>query len=175
MLTFIYYVLCFGVAIQRVFELRKSQQHSQILRVKYQAQEYGHMQLIFMKGLHTFWLIACLLEPWFFNRSWNQPFFAFGFLLLFFVGQSLRLAAIQALGVQWNIRILVAKQLPRVRNGVYRYISHPNYAGVAIELIALPMILKCYYTAALATLANALLMIFRINRENQALAQKSIV
>ncbi|NRA46018.1 MAG: hypothetical protein HRU09_13785 [Oligoflexales bacterium] len=172
MLLSTYYLILCGVTFQRLAELKKSERNAKVLVNDFGAKEYGKSQLLFMKALHSLWLVGCFLEPMIFKRSWDSSLFPMVFIVLFILGQSIRLLAIKTLGIQWNIRILVANHLPRVKSGIYQYLNHPNYVGVAIELLALPMIVKCYYTATFASLANLILMMFRITQENRALNQK---
>src|SRR5262245_13668127 len=57
-------------------------------------------------------------------------------LLLCLVAQALRFATIRALGDRWNTRILVVPGEPLVQTGPYRWLRHPNYLAVAVELPA---------------------------------------
>ena len=57
----------------------------------------------------------------------------------------------------------------RVQHGIYRYIRHPNYLGVELEMVAVPLMHSAYLTAAVFGVANALLLLDRIRREEQAL------
>jgi methyltransferase len=57
-----------------------------------------------------------------------------------------------------------------VRHGIYRYIRHPNYLGVELEILAVPLLHSAYFTAAAFGVANLLLLHDRIRREEQALS-----
>jgi methyltransferase len=59
---------------------------------------------------------------------------------------------------------------PPVTDGIYRYLRHPNYIGVILELAAFPLIYSAYYTALLFSFLNLLLLRARIRLEEQALA-----
>lgn len=57
-----------------------------------------------------------------------------------------------------------------VQSGPYRYLRHPNYIAVALELLVIPLIFNAWLTALLATLLNAALLRFiRIPTEEKAL------
>jgi methyltransferase len=58
-----------------------------------------------------------------------------------------------------------------VRQGPYRWLQHPNYVAVAVEGVALPLVHSAWLTAAVFTLANALLLTVRIKVENAALGR----
>ena len=53
-------------------------------------------------------------------------------------------------------RIVVLPGAPPVGGGPYRYLRHPNYLAVVVELLAVPLLGGAVVTAALATLGNAL-------------------
>ena len=54
---------------------------------------------------------------------------------------------------------------PVVTGGPYRYIRHPNYVVVFVEIAAVPLLLGAYGTALLGSLANAWVLAGRIRRE----------
>jgi methyltransferase len=55
--------------------------------------------------------------------------------------------------------------------GPYRFVLHPNYVAVFLELLSLPMIFGAQVTAASATVANCLLLAIRIRQEEALLAR----
>jgi len=91
-------------------------------------------------------------------------------LVLWCAGEALRFAAMHTLGDRWSTRIYVVPGEPRVRRGPYRFLAHPNYLGVALELAALPLLFGAWRTALIAGIANALLLAVRIRAESRALA-----
>jgi methyltransferase len=60
--------------------------------------------------------------------------------------------------------------LPPVTTGIYRFARHPNYVGVALEIVGLPLVHTAYVTAIVFSIANALLLRLRIREEEAALA-----
>jgi methyltransferase len=83
--------------------------------------------------------------------------------------QALRYAAMHALGERWNVRIIVLPDEPLVRSGPYRWLRHPNYVAVVVELIAAPLIFGAWRTAVVVSLLNAIALRTRIRVENDAL------
>lgn len=77
----------------------------------------------------------------------------------------------RSLRQRWTLAIITIPDAPVVESGIYRYLRHPNWLGVIIELAALPLIHGAYLTAIFFSVANALLMIKRIRTEEQALSQ----
>ena len=59
---------------------------------------------------------------------------------------------------------------PLVRVGPYRWLSHPNYVVVALEIAVLPLVFGLWPIALLFTLLNAAVLTVRIRTENDALA-----
>ena len=81
----------------------------------------------------------------------------------------LRYWAIATLGPRWNTRVLVVPGLPAVDAGPYRYLKHPNYLAVILEIAALPLVHGAWLTAVVFSVANAALLRVRIRCEEAAL------
>jgi len=93
-------------------------------------------------------------------------------LTVFGAAQGLRYWAITSLGKRWNTRILVLPGQPLVKTGPYRFIGHPNYVAVILELAAVPLVFGAWWTAAIVSLLNlALLLGIRIPAEVRALRE----
>jgi methyltransferase len=156
------------LGVQRLLELRLSARHERALRAR-GAVEHGrsHYPLFFL--LHGAWLLGFVAEAWWRGPvlSSRWPLWA-GALVL---AEALRYWAIGSLGERWSTRILVLPGADRIRRGPYRWLRHPNYVAVAIELAAVPMLVGAPVTAVAAGLANALLLLgVRIPAEARALA-----
>ena len=132
------------------------------------AQEFGawHYPLFFL--LHSGWLLGFFIE-FHLNGSLVSEFW-YVWLSLFMVGQGLRYWCMISLGRLWNTRILVIPGAQVIVKGPYRYIKHPNYVAVAIELISVPMMFGAIITAITITVLNAILILaIRIPEEERAL------
>jgi methyltransferase len=81
----------------------------------------------------------------------------------------LRYWAIASLGRRWTTRVVVLPELPVVVGGPYRWVRHPNYLAVVIEVAALPLVHTAWITALAASAANALVLRRRIAAEEAAL------
>jgi methyltransferase len=118
---------------------------------------------------HAAFLVACGVEPVVLPRAWPLAA-AVGALFVAGIAQGLRWWAVTALGVRWNTRILVWPGAPPETGGPYRWMRHPNYVAVALELLAVPLVGGAVFTAAAATVGNALLLLaVRIPAEERAL------
>jgi methyltransferase len=56
-----------------------------------------------------------------------------------------------------------------ITDGPFRWIRHPNYLGVFVELIALPLVHTAWITAAVATAANVFVLRNRLRVEERLL------
>jgi methyltransferase len=77
--------------------------------------------------------------------------------------------AIATLGTRWCTRIIVLPGAPPVTGGPYRWLRHPNYLAVVVELAALPLAFGSWRTALAFSSANAALLAVRIRAEERAL------
>jgi methyltransferase len=154
------------IAAQRLVELRVSRRHEQELRAS-GGIEYGAGHYPVMVGLHTAWLVSMVGEVFVFNRPFLAGLFVPA-LALFLAGQALRYSAILTLGSRWTVRVLVLPGKPLIRDGIYRYFRHPNYLGVALEILTAPLLHSAYLTALVFSLANAVFLNHRIRVEEAA-------
>lgn len=164
-----YTVLVALIAVQRLSELGLSERHRR-LALAAGGYEVGAGHYPWMVALHTSFLIACVAEVWLLERPFVRPlaWAAFGLLL---GAQMLRIWAIRTLGERWTTRIVIRPGLPLVSTGPYRYLRHPNYLAVVLEILALPLIHAAWLTALGFTALNGALLTRRIRTEEAALAE----
>ena len=132
------------------------------------AVEVGARHYRVMTLFHTAFLLCCVAEPWLLNRDFPG---AAGLLALSvaLLAQALRYWAITTLGDKWNTRVIVTPGAAPITSGPYRFIKHPNYVAVALEMIALPLIYGGWITAVIFSIGNAALLAVRIGAEERAL------
>jgi methyltransferase len=157
------------LALQRLYELRLSGKHEAIIRAR-GGREYAAWQVQAMKALHIGWFVAMLVEVDVLQRPFI-PGLSLLALVLFAAGQTLRYAALLSLKWRWTVRVMIIPGLPPVQNGIYRYLRHPNYLGVVLEILAAPLLHSAYITAIVFSLANILLLTARIRTEDRALLE----
>ncbi len=158
------------LAGERLIELALSARHARRLRAR-GAVEHGRGHFPLLVALHVLLFPALAFEvlglgarP---GAAWPL------WLALFLAAQGLRFASLWALGPRWTVRVLVVPGEPPVRRGVYRFLRHPNYVAVAVELLAGPLLFGAWRTAVLATLANLVAMALRIPVEERALGLRA--
>jgi methyltransferase len=168
---FLYTLLIAAVAAGRLFELRIAGRNLRALLARGSVEVApGHYR--FMVFLHASFLGACLLEVWLLDRPF-LPALAAVMLLLAVLAAGLRWWVIRALDGRWTTRIICLPGVPPVTGGPYRWLRHPNYLAVIVEIFALPLVHTAWLTAAVFTLANALLLKVRIRAEEEGLARLS--
>lgn len=85
------------------------------------------------------------------------------------VGEFLRYWSMWALGWRWNTRVWVLKAAPLVTRGPYRFLPHPIYIGVVLELAGLPLAFGLWGTLVVVGLLNAAGLALRIRIESRAI------
>lgn len=169
-MTVVFTVLVLAVAAQRLWEVRRSARHEAQIRSR-GGREHAAGQMAWMRVIHTAWLVGMLAESWLVRRT--VPAWLLGFAgAAFLLGQALRLSAMHALGPRWTVKVMTLPE-PAVAGGVFRWVRHPNYLGVCLELASLPLLGGAYVTAAAASVANAVLLHRRIAAEEAALREHS--
>ena len=164
-------ILSAGIAllvIQRLLELRYSRANERRARAK-GAVERGREHYPLMVALHSLWLFSTLVEG--LLRGPDFPLYWPVALALFLLVQPLRYWAILSLGESWNVRVLVVPGAKLVRRGPYRFIRHPNYVVVAVEILTFPLIFGAWVTALVFTALNAAFLYVRVRAEERALSE----
>ena len=156
-----------AVAAERLIELRIARRNL-AWALEHGAVEFGGSHYPWMVALHALLLPACAAEVLVFKRPWVA---ALGFAMLGAVALTmcLRYWVIATLGRRWNTRVVLVPGEALAVSGPYRYLPHPNYLAVVVEIVALPMIHSAWLTALVFSAANALLLSRRIMVENRAL------
>ena len=151
-----------AVAVQRLWELALANRNTRRLLAE-GAVEVGARHYPLFVLLHASWLAAIALatpaatvpNPW---------------LLATYAGlQFGRLWVIATLGRFWTTRIITLPSAPLIRRGPYRFIRHPNYLVASLEIAVLPLAFGQVWIALVWSVANALLVGWRIRVEDQAL------
>lgn len=149
------------VVVERLAELAVARRNTRRLLLE-GAIEHGARHYPFLVLLHAAWLTALLVwVPESAAIRWT-------YLGLFILLQPARIWVIWTLGRYWTTRIIVPSGTPSVQHGPYRWLRHPNYAIVAAEIVLLPLAFGAWDVALVFSLANALLLSYRIRSEEAA-------
>ena len=153
------------VTAQRLWELWLADRNTKRL-LSEGAVEVGAAHYPLFVVLHASWLAAiAIFTPWTAvpNLWW---------LALYVVLQFGRLWIIGTLGRFWTTRIITLPGAPMVTGGPYRFVRHPNYVVASLELLVLPLVFGQVWIALAWTVANALLVAWRIRVEDRALRDR---
>lgn len=162
-----YRLLIALLVVERIFELALSLRNAARARAR-GAVEVGRGHFRLMAAVHSLFLAACLVEPPL--QGWPPlPIVSQVALVGVAAAQALRYWAVVTLGDRWNVRILVIPGAAPVTAGPYRFVRHPNYLAVAIELLCVPLVGGAWLTAVAFSLANAAVLRVRIRHEEEAL------
>jgi len=150
------------LVVQRLTELALAQWNTVRLRAA-GGIEFGASHYPIMVALHAFWLLALWTAG---HAGSVDPVWLASFVVL----QAGRLWVIASLGRRWTTRIIVLPGAAPITGGPYRFIKHPNYLIVALEIAVVPLALGLPGLALGFSLANAAMLAYRIRIENEALA-----
>jgi methyltransferase len=159
------YIVLGLVASQRLAELWLANRNTRALLAA-GGREHGARHYPFFILLHGSWLIALVgaVSP---GAPLNWPL-----LGLFVVLQLARVWVIRTLGRFWTTRVITVEDAPLVVAGPYRWVRHPNYLVVALEIPVLPLVFGLWEIAAIFTVLNVLLLTYRIRFEDRVLEER---
>jgi methyltransferase len=165
----VFTVMIAAVALQRLWELRISQRNLLALRAR-GAYEVGAAHYPWMVVMHTAFLLSCVAEVWLLGRPWRFEIAAAALAVLL-AALVLRWWVLATLGDRWTTRVMVLPDHELITRGPYRWLRHPNYVAVVLEIAAIPMLHGAWLTAVVFSIANLLLLRARVGVEERALAR----
>jgi methyltransferase len=156
------------VAASRLIELRHSRRNERRVGPALGVAAPGGFPA--MVGLHVALLLAPPAEIVACRRRF-VPLCAVPALLTLAGATVLRVWSIRSLGDQWNVRGVVPVVGRVVDSGPYRFLRHPNYLAVSLEMAALPLVWPAPVSAVGLSLFNLAVLAPRIRAEERLLAQ----
>jgi methyltransferase len=165
----VFFALLAGLITERLCELWLSKRNARRALAR-GGIELGRGQYGLMVVFHTLFIVACAVEA-----SLRTSYFPRSLSIVALVGEAaaqvLRYWSVATLGEKWNTRVIVIPNTPPVTSGPYRYIRHPNYTAVAIEIACVPLIRGAVITAVACSVLSTLLLRARVRLEEQALGE----
>ena len=165
----LYLALLLLVAAGRLIELRRSRRNQAILAESGGAKS-PEPRYRWMVALHAGILIGAALEVVLLRRPLIPWLAASGFAL-FIAANATRWWVIRTLGPRWNVQVMSASRLGIVTAGPYKWVRHPNYTAVFLEMLALPLIHSAYFAAGLGTVLHIYVLRNRVRLEESVLMQ----
>jgi protein-S-isoprenylcysteine O-methyltransferase Ste14 len=80
--------------------------------------------------------------------------------------------AIAALGKFWSLHVEIRENHEFIQTGPFRWVRHPTYLSMILELLALALICNAFFTLLLIPLFFLPVLIMRIRIEEVALVEK---
>lgn len=172
-----YLFFCFCL-IQRLAELVLSKRNQDLLKADGFSAKEESRALGVMILLHALWFFGMLVEPFLIPRGQSGGV-VYSAALVFILAQILRVWTIQSLGRHWNIAVWAPEGSSSLKDretraefvtaGPYNFIRHPNYLVVMVEFVALPIMGGAYFTAAVCSFINIVVLWRRIQLEEKYL------
>ncbi len=150
------------VTLQRLVELVLARRNTARL-VARGAVEHGAGHYPLMVALHAGWLLSL----WWFGWARDA---SLAFVIAYALLQVARVWVLATLGERWTTRILLLPGVAPIVSGPFRFVRHPNYAVVALELPCVSLALGLVWHALLFGGLNLVMLRHRIQAEDAAYA-----
>ena len=148
------------IIFARFFELILSKKNTTKLLQEGAKECYGfHYKFIVL--FHIFFIV------FFLAKSFSNSIFNINYLYVFFIVQIFRYKIIYDLGEFWTTKILVINK-PLVKTWMFRYLRHPNYIVVFLEVILVCLFFNDFYSLIVFSVINSVLIATRIFFEEKA-------
>src|ERR1700737_2377131 len=156
-----------AVAALRIVELQISRRH-QASMIERGASKVAEPRFGWMVALHTAVLVGAAVEVIFLHRPFI-PMLAAVMFVIFLAANAVRWWVIRTLGEHWNVQVMDSTRLGVITTGPFRFVRHPNYAAVMLELFALPLIHTAWATAVIGSALHAWVLSRRLAVEEPTL------
>lgn len=168
-----FYVLLIAIIIQRLIELVIATKNERWMKAR-GAIEVGQSHYKWFIVIHVLFFLAMMFEFQYKAIEYEeQTSFHTVFFAIFLLAQIGRIWCIYSLGRFWNTKIIVLPKVALIKQGPYKYMKHPNYIIVFIELLFLPLTFGLYVVAILFPFLHLLLLTIRVPEEEAALNRMS--
>ncbi len=162
-----YLFLLAAVAAGRLLELRISRANQRkVMQAGGNRVAEPHFNAMVL--LHTGVIVGAAVEVIVARRP-LIPALAIAMGALFVLSNALRWWVIRTMREHWNVEVMNSVPLGVVASGPYRWVRHPNYVAVYIEMISLPLIHTAWITALGAAVGNAWVLHERLAVEDRVL------
>jgi len=155
------------VAALRIFELRISRNHQRAM-VPHGAVIVKEPLYPWLVAVHTFVLIGAAVEVVALKRLFI-PALAATMFAIFLAANLVRLWVIRTLGNHWNVQVMDSTSMGVITTGPFRFVRHPNYTAVFVEMITLPLIHTAWITAIFGAVGYLSVIARRVPLEERAL------
>lgn len=160
------------IIVQRLIELFIARRNETWMKLR-GAIEVGKGHYKFIVLIHCLFFVSLILEITYFQKEVaNNWIYLF---IIFLCLQGLRFWSLFSLGRFWNTKIIILPNNELISKGPYKYVRHPNYIVVTLELLIIPLMFDAIITACLFTILNAIALSIRIPIEEKALMKAKVM
>lgn len=151
-----------------------------IERVKYtfftsNAKKVGHVYyrwtFIALFSIYILIVSSSVAEYFLIIKTVNAFISMSGFII-FLVGVLLRRISGKNLGRNWSFHVEIKENHELITTGIYKYLKHPYYLGVILELSGVCMISNSFYSLLLVFFVQLPLLAVRIFLEEKTLVSR---
>ena len=165
--VYLYLALLAAVGLLRLVELRISRRHQERM-LAHGAVKVPEPHFKWIVAVHTGVLVGAALEVALLHRPFF-PLLGATMFALFLASNLMRLWVVRALGDLWSVQVMDSTRIGVVTTGPFRFVRHPNYTGVILEMISLPLIHTAWITALATCAGYSLALSTRIRAEETVL------
>jgi methyltransferase len=166
-ITTAYFALLALVGLERLVELVISRRNQRRLEQQ-GARQVPEPHFRWLVLLHGGVLAAAAAEVALLHRP-LIPTLAVAMGVLFVLSNALRWWVIGTLAGHWTVKVKASSNFRVEASGPYKWVRHPNYVGVVMEVFSLPMIHTAWITAIAGTLGYLEILRRRIRLEDEVL------
>lgn len=129
---------------------------------------YYHWTFIVLLIIYVLIVLFSIIEYFIIVKAVN-PYVSITGLFIFLSGVCLRRKAGADLGYNWSFHIEIKEKQELIAGGIYRYLKHPYYLGVMLELVGVCMIANAFYSLSLVFFVQLPLLAIRTFLEEKTL------
>lgn len=162
-----YLLLLAAFLIRKVLDQLRSRRNARELERR-GALTHRDRTLVLLWLAHLAFFLLVPLEL-FVRRPRFVPALGIPMLALFVIAFLLRWWSTRLLAANWTSRVAVARNLEPVTRGPYRWIRHPNYLAMTLELLSLALFYPTFLSATVVAALTVAAVRTRIRREEEVL------
>lgn len=135
---------------------------------------HGDWTLPLVSIAYLMMLVGIILEYFVLQGEINILITLLG-VFIFTLSFLLRISCMRTLKDQWSVHAVGAKKVKSVfliNTGPYKYLRHPIYLGVILEVLSIPLIWNAYFTVLFIAVVNVPLQVMRAYFEEKATIRK---
>jgi protein-S-isoprenylcysteine O-methyltransferase Ste14 len=139
------------------------------------ATERGELKMVWslyaMYGTYTLIVTGAGVESLSLRSGLSIGWSVLG-VVLYLMSVVLRRISIRTLGKFWSLQVEIRREHRLIREGPYRYVRHPIYSAIVLEVLSIPLTVNAWLTLLFAVVTHVPLVLLRMRLEEKALAEK---